>query len=576
MARMIPSVISPEVRSAAERRIFEWFQNDPQTEDWIVLHSLGIANHKTVLYGELDFFVIAPGLGVFALEVKGGRVKREEGVWYFINRYDQISSKRRGPFEQANEGMFSIKQAIEKKCGSKHNLSKLLYGSGVMFPDITFDAIDMDGEQWQVFDENDLGNISGYIKRLAKNTRRKWEEKYGPISPDMLPDKKAARELANMLRGDFDKAVSISTQINNAETSLISLTEEQLRCLDQLEDNARCLIHGPAGTGKTLLAIEEAKKSVARGEKVALFCFNSMLGNWLKYYFNLMDVDLRPTYVGTFHAFMNQCICQDASPGLIARCGENSSFFREDMPIMAIEAIDKYPQSFDKIIIDEAQDLINNDYLDVMDMVLKGGIVRGKWSMFGDFSMQAIYCDGCSSQTMRDQIEERTSFVNFHLRINCRNTKPIGEEIKCITGFDSQKYIWTKVQGPPVNYYSYKDEDEQKEKLSDLLIKLQTEGIKDSQITILSPCRREGSVVSSLETFNIAEYRPENHNKISFSTIHSYKGLENTVIILTDIETFEHTKLMYVGLSRARTALFIFTSKKAAKEREKMLMRLLQ
>jgi superfamily I DNA/RNA helicase len=209
-------------------------------------------------------------------------------------------------------------------------------------------------------------------------------------------------------------------------------------------------------------------------------------------------------------------------------------------------------------------------------MALKGGIVRGKWSMFGDFSMQAIYSDGCSSQTIRDLLEKRTSFVNYHLQINCRNTKPIGEEIKCITGFDSKKYIWTKVQGPPVNYYSYKDEDEQKEKLTELLSKLHTEGIKDFQITILSPSRREGSVVSTLEAFKIEDYRPENQYAISFSTIHSYKGLENTVIILTDIETFEHTKLMYVGLSRARTALFIFTSKKAAKEREKMLMRLLQ
>ena len=72
MAIMIPSVISPDIRSNAERNIFRWFKEAPETEDWIVLHSLGIANHRRVIHGEVDFFVIAPNLGIFALEVKGG------------------------------------------------------------------------------------------------------------------------------------------------------------------------------------------------------------------------------------------------------------------------------------------------------------------------------------------------------------------------------------------------------------------------------------------------------------------------------------------------------------------------
>jgi hypothetical protein len=41
------------------------------------------------MYGEIDFLVLAPKLGVFALEVKGGRVRREDGVWYFTNRYGE-------------------------------------------------------------------------------------------------------------------------------------------------------------------------------------------------------------------------------------------------------------------------------------------------------------------------------------------------------------------------------------------------------------------------------------------------------------------------------------------------------
>ena len=265
MARMIPSVISPEIKSNAERKIFEWFRDDPETEGWVVLHSLGIANHRTVLYGELDFFVIAPKLGVFALEVKGGRVSCNEGIWSFTNKYGKTTSKTRGPFAQANEGMFSLIDAVKLKFGQRHRLSNLLFGTGVMFPDIEFQVDGTEGEQWQVFDMRDGHSVSNYIRRLSQNTKRKWEEQFGYFSQDKLPDSKDVKDLATMLRGNFDKVMSIGKKIAYAEEALITLTEEQFRCLDQLEDNPRCLIRGAAGTGKTLLAIEEVKRSVAIG-----------------------------------------------------------------------------------------------------------------------------------------------------------------------------------------------------------------------------------------------------------------------------------------------------------------------
>ncbi|MBU3188333.1 PhoH family protein [Clostridium bowmanii] len=573
MARMIPSVISPEVKSNAERKIFEWFRDDCETEGWIVLHSLGIANHRTVLYGEIDFFVIAPKLGVFALEVKGGRVKRKDGIWNFTNKYGQPSSKKRGPFEQANEGVFSLFDSVKKKCGPNHHLSKLLFATGVMFPDITFYVDDMDGEQWQVFDKNDGKNVSGFIRRLSKNIKRKWEEKYGAINPDKLPDIKAVREFANILRGDFDKAVSFSTQINYAEKALISLTGEQLKCLDQLEDNSRCLIQGPAGTGKTLLAIEEVKKSVAKGEKVAFFCFNTMLGNWLKSYFDEMDESLRPEFVGTFHSFLYWLV-NSAEIGVhYPQNGNMQRFYREEIPLIALEALEGKHINFDKIVVDEAQDLLNTNYLDIMDLILKGGIYRGKWSMFGDFAMQAIFSGNVNAVDMKELLEERTSFIKYKLKINCRNTKPIGNEIKYITGFDNPNYMETNVVGPPVNYITYKNDEEQKEKLEELLSTLKIEKVDNSKITILSPVKRENSVVNNLNLEKVKDYNPRTKGSVSFSTIQAFKGLENSVIILTDIDTFEHEKIMYIGLSRARTVLYVFETEHADKERNKLLVR---
>lgn len=575
MALMIPSVISPEVKSSAERRIFEWFKSAPGTEDWIVLHSLGIATHNRVIYSEVDFFVMAPKLGIFALEVKGGRVRRQDGVWYFTDRYDKIDSKIRGPFDQAKEGVFSIVSAMKGRLdGINQHLSDVLFGYGVMFPDIEYTASGVDEEQWQVFDANDGINVKRYIERLAVGARDKWETAYGKLDLSRLPEKADVCCLASILRGDFDCAVAISAQLRNADDALVTLTKEQYRCLDQLDDNPRCLIQGPAGTGKTLIAIEEVKKSAARGEKAALFCFNSNLADWLAGYFSEMPEELRPAFVGTFHRFMTQ-VCRQVgkTPVYPSDRDDVQHYYQEILPGAALDALVDIGCLFEKIIVDEAQDLISNNYLKIMDACLRRGLTRGRWFMFGDFSMQAIFSDGLSESDPKGKLEDITSFVRFKLHINCRNTKPICEEIQTVTGFSAPSDLWTRIDGPPVQYITWASMEEQHNKLNGLLRQLSDAHIHPEQITILSPRKREYSVVSMIEGYDIREFRiPETLN-MTFCTIQAFKGLENTVIILTDIENYSANKLMYVGLSRARSGLYIFESEAAAKEYDDLLVR---
>ena len=156
-------------------------------------------------------------------------------------------------------------------------------------------------------------------------------------------------------------------QLRNADEALIALTKEQCRCLDQLDDNPRCLIQGPAGTGKTLLAVEEVKKSVARGERTALFCYNSNLAEWLKSYFDDMPETLRPKYVGTLHKFMVQTVKES---GVSLRIPQTEvklqEYFQKDLPRSTLKVLCVAKAKFDKIVIDEAQDLICVDYLDVL------------------------------------------------------------------------------------------------------------------------------------------------------------------------------------------------------------------
>ena len=572
MAVMIPSVISPDVKSTAERRIFEWFENAPKTDDWIVLHSLGISNHDKVLYGEVDFFVLVPHCGMFALEVKGGRVSRNQGVWYFTDKYGKTNKKSRGPFDQAKEGAFSISKSICPRLDYNHShLAKVFFGFGVMFPDIEYDANGIDEEQWQVFDSRNQNRVREFVLNLAKESRKKWEQKNGPLNEQRLPSKEDVRYIASVLRGDFDCMISISSQILNAEQSLIRLTNEQYRCLDQIEDNPRALIQGPAGTGKTLLAIEEAKRSAAKGLRVALFCYNSNLAEWLKAYFALLSADICPLFVGTLHSYMMQVIKAGGSTRCVPSSSEEADrFFSEELPQLASEMV---VEKFDKVVVDEAQDLITFDYLCLLDSCLLRGLTRGKWTLFGDFSRQAIYSDSASADTLTSMLEEYSSFIRFKLTVNCRNTKQICKVIEVATGFDAPSELWTKVDGPPVNFLTYQSQEEQKEKLIKLLDDLSNRQIDSQQITVLSPVKREASIVSDIEKTRIQDYVVGKVNKVSFSTIQGFKGLENTVIIITDVSGYQLQQLMYVGLSRARSGLYILETRDAYNEYNALLKR---
>ena len=251
MARMLPPHISDEVKSTGERQIFDLFKNDPGTENWIVLHSLALAKHTKRLYGEIDFLILAPDLGIFCLEVKSGDTRREEGLWKFTNRFGEVTTSARSPFQQAQEAMFSLIGAVQKKFGESHRLSRLLYGFGVMFPHIVFKSEDTEIEWWQIYDRDSRRSpVKNYIEQLSKYTRKKVEHSRWFSEADSIPRKSDVDQLVSYLRGDFEKLAAPRQKLSDVEEQLNEFTAEQYRCLDELQDNPRCLFQGGGRDGK--------------------------------------------------------------------------------------------------------------------------------------------------------------------------------------------------------------------------------------------------------------------------------------------------------------------------------------
>jgi len=546
------------VSSSAERRVYEWLENDPATDDWIVLHSLGLARHEKLLFGEVDFVVLAPYYGVFCLEVKGGGVSRSNGFWEFTNKYGETNRKVRGPFDQARDGMFSLMKEVKARFRHETGYTSLLYGYGVVFPDIDFDIEGPDYDRRQIWGRTSSREmpISSFIANLSACTQQNQLRIYGSDKERSLPSPNQVHSIANVLRGDFDRPMLLSVTVEETERRLACLTQEQFRCLDMFEDNKRVLVTGSAGTGKTVLAIEQARRYFAQGGRIGYFCFNSTLASWTKEQLRSQMTD--GSYIGTFHAFMT-------SKGKRGGGDYNNAYFTKDLPLALVDGDRLRGVSFDRIIVDEAQDLITAEYLAVLDCVLKAGLGRGKWCFFGDFARQAIYLRGSSKDQILALLDAYSTYAKASLTFNCRNTKSIGMQTKLITGLVG-RFPTDAASGEPVTFSLWHDEEEEGRLLAELLTNLIKQGVHQEDVVILTPLSPENSIASRISP-PIPIKRSLDMDGILLTSIASFKGLESKVVVIADCTSYADFSLYYVGISRAKAKLCILESAAANSQR---------
>lgn len=559
---LIPDNIS-EFKSDGERILFRKFKLDGSTKSMCVLHSLFTGHHIKNMSGELDFLVLAPNEGFFCIEVKHGGISRKNGEWCFTNRYGKTDCKKTGPFEQQSLTMNSIRAYVLKKIKHKKEMhdrfERILWGSGVAFTSMNeFIDFGPEGHSWQVLTKQGLSlPIGTYISTMSKGAHREHAEKYWYDVNKARPTKKDCEDLVKILRGDFDINYSEINRMIDNEARIEDYTKEQFSLLDFVNYNQRCLIAGGAGTGKTLMALEIAKRKATENLNVGLFCFNKQLGEKLGNSINNMMTNKDSiAFCGTLHKYMvNQTNSQPTG-----NADEQEKYFSETLPMEFLIECDniKEDDKLDFLILDEAQDLISPNYLEVFDSILKGGIRNGNWIMFGDFSNQAIYSD--DSVKIFELLNSYSSFTRFPpLKINCRNTKKIAEQNTLLTGVELPEFTSRNHEGNIVSckYPNTKDHPKEIEKI---LLEIEKRGIPLSKVTLLSPKMMENSILS--------EYEPVLQlfkKGVQHSTIQGFKGLENSIILLYDFDEISSARmqrLLYVGISRATQELYLVLDKK--------------
>jgi hypothetical protein len=561
MARMIPSVFDESTPSPGERRLFERLQRDPGTEEWTVLHSLDLAVHPSQVCGEVDFVVVAPGLGVLCLEVKASkRVARDaDGNWLLGSK----PPTTRSPFNQADGQMRSIMNFLRK---GDPDLGRVPVLCAVWFTNCRAELPpSVEWHDWQLLDQNNFTrSVAITLTEVFSKGRRHLTEKAGKKS-FVSPDAKTCDRVVRILRPEFELAVSLETVRSSRAQHIQHFTEEQYDALDTMDRSPRVLFTGPAGTGKTFLALEAARRAARRGQSVLLVCYNRLLAKWLR------NVAPEGVQVTTLHKLM--CQVADVSPPPDAP----STWWSSEMPDLAVEALLDSPDSpADVLIVDEAQDLTSPTYLDVLDLSVAGGLSAGTWRMFGDFERQAIFDRKAGAAALTGRVADTVQAV---LGRNCRNTPRVGAMAVTLAGIDPEYLGYRRPDdGVNVVFRPYASHADQERLLLNQLRVLEEEGFAPDDVVILS-ASATGAAASTRDPVLLGKLCPlgeSGSGRVRFGTVHAFKGLDAPAVVVTDVAqlTGRTTQdLLYVAMTRSTGPLCLLVSRDLGPEIAELVTR---
>jgi len=517
LVRMLPSRPVESTGSRAERRVFDLLAATPD-EHAVALHSLRLPRHRTKRSAEADFVVISPS-AVIVIEVKGGRVARREGHWVYEDRHGSRFESVEGPFVQAEGAMHALRHRLID-LGARSELNGIAFGYLVITPDCRITATSVEWEAPVHVDERSLRGRSDLRVALDRAVAH-WRAVLG-LRADAVGDSDQVERIVGLCRPDFEGVESLGANIASVNADVIRLSEQQFRVLDLVEHWDRLIVEGPAGSGKTLLAAESARRRAESGERVLVTVQSPVLAAWLQ-----------------------------------NRIGEQ-------VEVVPHRALDAFQGTVDVLICDEAQDVMSESHLEALDRLLVDGLESGKWQFFLDSVGQRGVLGEFDPEAYA-VVRSWADGAPLVLAENVRNTAAVVAETVLMTGLTSGRVV---VQGEGRLLIDFVESPEQEARaFREQVRESRAGGILDGQITLLTPSgdarllehlpREFRGEISRVGISAALSWPLRN---VSMASIADFKGMENDVVIvadLWDIEPEESVALLYTAMTRARSDLVV-------------------
>ncbi len=535
MAQMFPSKEDLSDTPFSEIRVYELLSS--LAKGFTVFHSVQWIKRGSKwksTWKENDFLILHKELGALVLEVKGGDIECSGGVFHQKNtETGEVSilnpQKKNDPLSQAIDGIYHYRKLLDKL---KPDLSdRFPIEAAVWFSTCKI------ADKMQSFPLK-YREVSGAIlgdESFLKGSQAIYDvfEYYYNRNKVCITDDEY-EGIIESIASDFELITAPGAKKSELDRAFLKLTKEQTGLLDYISEQKNATIQGVAGTGKTLIAKEAARRFGAEGRRVLFLCFNRFLFAYLQHTFPYANV----TY-SNIHSFIAKY-----RPG-----ADTSSNAKRSLEL---QRIDWDVLDFDDVIIDEAQDFLNEEILYFKDFV---ELNEGHFFAFFD-----------KNQLLTTR-EVPTWISNSECKLlltkNCRNTYEIALTSYNVIDIALDKKVMMVNGDKTTISFSAGNPIHSLNQLIKMLMD-DKHGYEISDIVILSLKSEQESILNNVSKIScITITREKTNSSILFTTASKFKGLESRAVIIIDIDEScfldeEKKRLFYVACSRATQALALF------------------
>ena len=560
MATPFPDLTEPQLdalESAAEAKVYRALR-DQLPADYAVFFRVGWIlrrEDERARDGETDFVVCHPDAGYLCIEVKGGGVGFDAaaGAWYSIDRANRRHPIK-NPILQALHAKYSIRAKLnEQPRWRELGIRNAIRGHAAFFPDLgnpkPLARPDMPAEL--------IGGLATlqHVRSWVDGAFAHWRHEDASQTP---VGRDGIRVFHEIFARSFEARPLAAAALAEQKARRLRLTQDQLRVLDFLRHQRRAAVSGGAGTGKTLLAVEKARRLAAEGFRTLLTCYNRPLADHLK----ALCRETPHLDVLTFHQLCHRMIERAKQAGggdpieeAKARYpGQN--YFDVLMPEALAQAALVLPDRYDAVVCDEGQDF-KDDYWMPLEFVLSDP-ERSPFYVFYD-----------DNQNLYGRVGRLpVAAAPFPLTTNCRNTDPIHEA--AYRHYDGAPVDPPRNAGPAVATVEGPGREAQARRLHARVVDLiAREAVAPNDVAILvADSERKQAHFDALLRLPLpqparwgkSEDGPTGENDVRLDTVARFKGLEAPVVFLWGLDGLDlanRRELLYVGISRAQSALYV-------------------
>ncbi len=518
--------------------------------------------------GEADLVIVHPEHGLLVIEVKSGEPSRDGQNRWFIGGH-QLT---RSPFEQAEDAKHDLVGAIGELLGVTGE-DRPRAGHAVAFPDADLASLPAghvllgpDAATEIILDAAALADTTTTRKALE----RAWAWWTGDGTRGRRLTDAQAQRIHEYLAPTVALHRLVRRDVEDGRDRLVDASRAQKIVLNQNRCKRRLEVVGPAGSGKSLVAVERARRLARDGFRTLFVCFNQPLATAVG---REIDEDGEPPdrrpVVATFHGLCERLGTRSGTlppkpAGALPR-----DWWEVTLPGALDAAIDALPEErFHAIVIDEGQDF-EIAWLTSLEFLLHDPAGDVLW-VFHDPG-QALFRDDRVAELGLDRLE---LFEDY------RSPAPVSELAGRFYHGPTEPYAMTEEGRRPVVVVAEPGRDTVEAVRKQLHRLLEDEEIRPWHVAVLSGASAPRSEVWRKRRFGNVELWngaiddagasrglpaeeipdvPPDAGIVLFETIRRFKGLERPVVILCELpETAERLdQLLYTAFTRATAHLVV-------------------